>query len=103
MHLPFPLSPPLSLTWEPSRNTIDETKSTFGQQTVDKDIGSNRPEDGASGGRLRDRVDELMSGSGTDDATAAQKKASTIDEEGMKVGAELDGKDQHDLAAEKQP
>lgn len=85
-----------------SRNILDETKSNFAGQTVDKDIGSNRPEDGASGGKLTDRVDELLTGSGNGEA-ATTEKARSLDNQGMKVGADYEGVDKHDLAASKQP
>ena len=92
----------IHLTTSP-RNTIDETKSNFAGQTVDKDIGSNRPEDGASGSKLTDRVDELLSGSGNDEATTTEKKAKALDSQGMKVGADYEDVDKDDLAASKQP
>ena len=36
-------------------------------------------------------------------ATTTDKKAKALDSQGMKVGAEYEGVDKHDLAASKQP
>lgn len=82
-----------------SQNILDETKQTFASQTVDKNIGSNRPEDGASGGRLSDRVDDLLTGSGG--TTGAENKAKKIDNEAFRLGGEET--DPHNVAAAKQP
>lgn len=81
------------------RNIIDETKETFGR-TVDANIGDSIDAGNTKGGtssRVDDILDQPGKGSGN---TAAQRKASAVDEKGFKVGEEADF---HNLAQSKQP
>lgn len=48
-------------------------------------------------------MDDLLAGPGNGETTTTEKKARELDNQGMKVGADHDGVDKHDLAASKQP
>ncbi|KAJ4264241.1 hypothetical protein NW762_005435 [Fusarium torreyae] len=82
-----------------AQNIIDETKDTGGK-VVDANIG-----DSIDAGKTKDgvssRVDDLLDQPGTASGnTAAERKASAVDEKGFKVGEEAD---LHGLASSKQP